>query len=261
MKKFLAAFTLLFAITACSNNSVDPLPTNSKSASSEEIEITTLDHLSVSTYALPEDKTYDHIDAVKLTLKDGASDVETTIANTVNEWIASEIGSFQKRAKENFKTKKKSDVLEFNMTYDESAVSNGFYGLTLSYYTYEGGAHGAAVIKTFGFNLSDGSTVSLISQIDPAQRIAFNEVVASALGEQAGTFGVDLDEKATILQTLENDVNFDAWFASKKDGLAIIFQQYAVGPYSSGQPAVSFSWEEVRQYFKSDSIITSEFAN
>ena len=263
MKKFIAAFALLFALTGCANNSAsDPLPTDTNSASSKEIEVSSLDKLVVSTYALPMDKTYDHIDAVKLTVKDGADDVTITIANQVNSWIASQIADFQANAKAAYKKDKKtSAVLEFNLTYDESAISKRVYALTFTDYRYEGGAHGSSVVTTFAFDLSDGSRFDLVSQIDTAKRAQFNELVASALGEQAGTFGVDLDSKDTIITTLNEDKNYSAWFASKTDGLAIIFQQYAVGPYSSGQPTIGLSWDQVKPFLKSDSILASEFAN
>lgn len=263
MKKFIAAFALLFALTGCANNSAsDPLPTDTNSASSKEIEVSSLDKLVVSTYALPMDKTYDHIDAVKLTVKDGADDVTIKIANEVNSWIASQIADFQANAKAAYKKDKKtSAVLEFNLTYDESAISKRVYALTFTDYRYEGGAHGSSVVTTFAFDLSDGSRFDLVSQIDTAKRAQFNELVASALGEQAGTFGVDLDSKDTILTTLNEDKNYSAWFASKTDGLAIIFQQYAVGPYSSGQPTIGLSWDQVKPFLKSDSILASEFAN
>ncbi len=263
MKKVIVAIALLFAITGCANNSAsDPLPTESNSASSEEIEVSSLDKLVVSTYSLPMDKTYDHIDAVKLTVKDGADDVTVKIANEVNSWIASQIADFQANAETLYKKDKKSaTVLEFNLTYDESAISKRVYALTFTDYRYEGGAHGSSTVTTFAFDLSDGSRFDLVSQIDPAKRVQFNELVASALGEQAGTFGVELDSKETILSALNDDKNYSAWFASKTDGIAIIFQQYAVGPYSSGQPTIGLSWDEVNKFLKSDSLLASEFAN
>jgi hypothetical protein len=64
-----------------------------------------------------------------------------------------------------------------------------------------------------------------------------------------------------IISNLNNDENFTAWFASKSDGLAIIFQQYAVGPYSSGQPTIALSWKDLKPLLKADSILLSEFAS
>jgi hypothetical protein len=262
MKKLLVTMTVIFALTGCAGNSTaDPLPTKSTSASSEEIEVSSIDKLVISSYSLPEHKTYDHIDAVKLTLKDGANDVTVKIANTVNEWIASEIADFQATAKDEYKKhRKNASVLEFNMTFDESAVSDRIYALTFTDYRFEGGAHGSSVVKTFAFDLNDGSQFDLVSQINPDKRFEFDVLVAATLGEQAGTFDVDLDSQQTIITTLGNDENYTAWFASKTDGLAIIFQQYAVGPYSSGQPTISLTWKQLKPLLNSDSILLSEFA-
>ncbi len=261
MKKSLFAIALIVALSGCSTDSADPLPTESNSASSSEIEVTTLDKLVVSTYSLPEDKTYDHIDAVKLTLKNGADAVTTSIANTINKWIAGQISEFQTNAKAAYKTDRKTaTVLEYNLTYDESAISSSIYALTFTEYRFEGGAHGSSLVKTFAFDLSDGAEFDLVSQINSDKRAEFNELVATTLGEQAGTFGVDLDSKSTIISNLSDDENFIAWFASKNDGLAIIFQQYAVGPYSTGQPAIALTWKQLKPLLNSDSILISEFA-
>jgi hypothetical protein len=263
MKKLFIASVLVLLLAGCANNSAnDPLPTESNSASSEVLEVSSLDKLEVSSYSLPLDKTYDHIDAVKLTVKDGADEVTIKIANKVNSWIAAQIADFQANAKVAYKSdRKNAKVLEFNMTYDESARSNRIFALTFTDYRYEGGAHGSSTVTTFAFDLSDGSQFDLVSQLDPAKRAQFNELAATALGEQAGTFDVDLDSKEMIISNLNNNENFTAWFASKSDGLAIIFQQYAVGPYSSGQPTIALSWKDLKPLLKTDSILLSEFAS
>ncbi len=263
MKKLAIASVLMFLLAGCANDSAkDPLPTTSNSASSEVLEVSTLEKLEVSSYSLPLNKTYDHIDAVKLTVKEGADEVTVKIANEVNSWIASQIAEFQANAKVAYKTDRKTaKVLEFNMTYDESARSNRVFALTFTDYRYEGGAHGSSTVTTFAFDLTDGSKFDLISQIDPAKRSQFNQLSATALGEQAGTFNVDLDSKETIVSNLNDDQYFNAWFASKTDGLAIIFQQYAVGPYSTGQPTIALSWKQVKPLLKEDSILLSEFSN
>ena len=261
MKKLLITLTALMILTGCSNTNSDPLPVNSSnSASSEELAPSSLDGLEFTTYSLPESKFYDHVEAIKLDVKEGADSVSITIANTINKWVAEQIADFQANAKEAFKNEKyMGKVNEYNLTYDESAISDLIYAVTFTDYRFEGGAHGSSIIKTFAFNKSNGEQISLISQVDPAKREEFNTAIATALGSQAGTFGETLDDKATLITNLNNDEYFDGWFASKADGIAIIFPQYSVGPYSSGQPAIDLTWDEVSKYFKSDSILLSEF--
>lgn len=261
MKKLITAFVALIFLTSCSSTNSDPLPVNSSNeASTQELAPSTLDGIEFTIYSLPESKFYDHVEAIKLEVKDGADSVSITIANTINKWIAEQIADFQVNAKKAFKTEKyMGKVNEYNLTYDESAISDLVYAVTFTDYRFEGAAHGSSIIKTFAFNKESGEAISLISQIDPAKRVEFNTAIATALGSQAGTFGVTLDDKDTLITNLNNDEYFDGWFASRKDGLAIIFPEYSVGPYSSGQPAIELTWDEVAKYFKADSILLSEF--
>lgn len=261
MKRLIIAISALLFLTGCSSTNSDPLPVNSSnSASSEELEPSSLDGLVFTTYSLPESKFYDHVEAIKLETKKGADSVTITIANTINEWVATQIAEFEANSKEAYKNEKyMGKVNEYNLSYDESAISDLIFAVTFTDYRFEGGAHGSSVVKTFAFNKTNGETISLISQVDSSKRTEFNTAVANALGSQAGTFGETIDDKNTLIANLNNDEYFEGWFASKEDGVAIIFPEYSVGPYSSGQPAIALTWDEIAQYFNSDSILLSEF--
>ncbi len=261
MKKVIVAIALLFAITGCANNSAsDPLPTESQTdVSSEKLDEVSLTGLEVASYNIDANEYWSTIEAVKMTTTKDSSSVAVTIANTVNEYIASRIEEFQKEVKENKKTKYNSKFAkEFYLVYDESTVSPNIYSITISDDSYRGMAHNTSRSETFAFDKRNGDRIFLREEIDPTKRTAFDEFIYQTLQEQnpEDNFG-----KKEVLRTLNKSDQYFAWFASKEEGLAIVFQEYAVGPYSSGQISIGVGWDEVKQFLKSDSLLASEFAN
>lgn len=261
MKKLLVAAAILFALSGCASNSTaDPLPTTSKSdITSEKLQPSSLEGLEVSTYVIDANEYWDTIDAVKMTTSKDADAVSIAIANTVNEYIAGRIQEFQDEVTSNKKTKYNSKFAkEFFLVYDESTVSKNIYAITLSDDSYRGMAHNTSQSRTFAFDKRTGDQIILRNEIEPSKIQAFDEFILATLKEQAPN---DIFGSKEVLTTLKKSDEYTAWFASKKDGLAIIFKEYAVGPYASGEIAIGVGWDDVKQFFKADSVLISEFAN
>jgi hypothetical protein len=259
MKKVLIAVTFLIALSGCSDTSADPLPTASKTdLTSEKLQPSSLKGLEVSTYVIDANEYWETIDAIKMTTSKDADAVSIAIANTVNEYIAGRIEEFQDEVMGNKKTKYNSKFAkEFFLVYDESTVSKNVYAITISDDSYRGMAHNTSQSRTFAFDKRTGDQIILRNEIEPSKSQAFDEFILATLKEQAPN---DIFGSKEVLTTLKKSDEYTAWFASKKDGLAIIFREYAVGPYSSGQIAIGVGWDEVKQYFKTDSVLVSEFA-
>lgn len=261
MKKLAIASVLMFLLAGCANDSAkDPLPTTSQTdVISEKLEASSLVGLEVASYNIGASTNWDTIEAIKMTTTEASDSVAITIANTVNEYIANRIDDFQKDVKSNKKTKYNSKfVNEFYLVYDESTVSKNIYAITISDDSYRGMAHNTSRTETFAFDKRTGEKIILRDQIEPSKIQAFDEFVAKTLEVQNSS---RIFSEKEILQTLANSDQYFAWFASKQEGLALIFQEYAVGPYSSGQIAIGVGWEEVKEFFRPDSILLSEFAN
>lgn len=258
MKKFLIAFAMVFVLAGCSTTTSDPLPTASQTdVTSETLEASSLAGLNVDTYNIGASDHWDTIEAVRMTTTNKADAVSITIANTVNEYIANRIEEFQKQVTENKKTDYDAKfVKEFYMVHDESTVSKNIYAITLTDDSYRGMAHNTSRTETFAFDKRTGERINFQEQIDPNKLREFDQFVYETLKEQATE---PIFNKSEILKTLSEENQYFAWFGSKTEGLAIIFNEYAVGPYSSGQIAIGVGWNDVKDFLKPDSIFISEF--
>lgn len=258
MKKVFIGLSLVVLLAACSTTTSDPLPTASQTdVTSEQLVASSLEGLDVATYNIGASDYWDSIEAIKMTTTKKADTVSITIANTVNEYIANRIEEFQTEATENKITKYNSQFSkEFYMVHDESTVSKNIYAITLTDDSYRGMAHNTSQTKTFAFDKRTGEQIYLLDQISPGMRREFDQFVYSKLKEQAPK---DIYGQNEVLKTLARDDQYIAWFASKTDGIAIIFNEYVAGPYSSGQIAIGVGWDEVKKFISVDSIFVSEF--
>lgn len=260
MKKFLIGISLVVALSACSTTSSDPLPTESQTdVTSEDLVVSSLEGLDVATYNIDASEYWDTIEAIKMNTTKDADAVTITIANTVNEYIANRIEEFQDEVTTNKKTKYNSKFSkEFYMVHDESTVSKNIYAITLTDDSYRGMAHNTSRTQTFAFDKRTGEQINFQDQINSDKLQEFDEFVYATLKEQVPG---DIFGRKEILKTLAQENHYIAWFASRNDGLAIIFNEYVVGPYASGQISIGVGWDEVKPFLKSDSIFLSEFVN
>ncbi len=122
---------------------------------------------------------------------------------------------------------------EYITNYQVKYNSNNKLSILLSDYQFTGGAHGNTVITTYNFDLKSGNQLTLDDYF--SSEVEYEKVTNYALAymkKRPEIFYSDPSEFTNFKVT--NQTNF--YLADK--GIELIFQQYEVGPYSSGNPTI-----------------------
>jgi len=122
---------------------------------------------------------------------------------------------------------------EYITNYKVKFNSNNKLSIIFNDYQFTGGAHGNTVISSYNFDLKSGNQLTLDDFL-PSER-EYEKVTNYALAymkKHPEIFYSDSTEFADFKVT--NETNF---FLSDK-GIVLIFQQYEVGPYVSGNPSI-----------------------
>lgn len=97
---------------------------------------------------------------------------------------------------------------------------------------YTGGAHGNTVIKSFNYNTDDGSRLYLTDiLVDEDQIKSVQNYVWEYAIERPEIFYPDLKKEDVVLSK-------DTAFYFNDSGITLVFQQYEIAPYVSGNPEI-----------------------
>ncbi|WP_312094284.1 DUF3298 and DUF4163 domain-containing protein [Niallia sp.] len=122
---------------------------------------------------------------------------------------------------------------EYMTNYQVKYNRNSKLSILFTDYQFTGGAHGNTVITTYNFDLKSGNQLTLDDFLKSDRE--YEKVTNYALAymkKHPEIFYSDPSEFADFKVT--NETNF---YLSDK-GIELIFQQYEVGPYVSGNPSV-----------------------
>ncbi|CAI9391825.1 DUF3298 and DUF4163 domain-containing protein [Niallia sp. Sow4_A1] len=122
---------------------------------------------------------------------------------------------------------------EYITNYKVKFNSNNKLSIIFNDYQFTGGAHGNTVISSYNFDLKSGNQLTLDDFLTSERE--YEKVTNYALAymkKHPEIFYSDSTEFADFKVT--NETNF---FLSDK-GIVLIFQQYEVGPYVSGNPSI-----------------------
>ncbi|WP_338777948.1 DUF3298 and DUF4163 domain-containing protein [Metabacillus sp. FJAT-52054] len=122
---------------------------------------------------------------------------------------------------------------EYKASYEIHFNKNHLLSVVVYEYQYMGGAHGMTVAKTLNFNSLNGSRFDLTTVIKNKTSVVKNYAAAD-LRNQSNRNQTAIFPDA--LKEIVIDSNREWTFHNK--GLKLIFQEYEVGPYSSGMPEV-----------------------
>ncbi|MBV7506186.1 DUF3298 and DUF4163 domain-containing protein [Bacillus sp. sid0103] len=98
-------------------------------------------------------------------------------------------------------------------------------------YGYYGGAHGMGSVTSFNFKISNGQKVKLRdvlnsnTKVSKVQRYAYNYMIKH-------------NETFSVSKLSDVAINNNTQFYYTDSGIVLVFQEYEVGPYSSGYPTV-----------------------
>lgn len=141
----------------------------------------------------------------------------------------------------------------FDCMYDMSYLSPKFLSMHLSFYMYEGGAHGNTFLVPLNYRLEPHLKEISIEQFfgKPVATDVLRTLIRTELWNTLGNTDEDFITKGT-----ENDTDFDD-FNFDQDGITFKFGQYQVAPYSEGMPEVTFDYGEIKSMFSPKSPVYS----
>lgn len=148
-------------------------------------------------------------------------DFTAYIQKSAEEWE-----EIRKDAEEN---NYKSDYqTDFKVKFNQSP----YLSILTSNYMYTGGAHGNTVVESFNYNTTDGSRIYLTDILTTEDQLkeVQNYVWEYAI-ERPEIFYPDLKKEDVILTK-------DTAFYFNESGITLVFQQYEIAPYVSGNQEI-----------------------
>lgn len=148
-------------------------------------------------------------------------DFTAYIQKSAEEWE-----EIRKDAEEN---NYKSDYqTDFMVKFNQSP----YLSILTSNYMYTGGAHGNTVVESFNYNTADGSRIYLTDILTTEDQLkeVQNYVWEYAI-ERPEIFYPDLKKEDVILTK-------DTAFYFNESGITLVFQQYEIAPYVSGNQEI-----------------------
>lgn len=115
-------------------------------------------------------------------------------------------------------------------------------------YEYRGGAHGMTAVSGLVFDRNTGTRISGLDWLDTGNTKFISDVRKKFI-----------TPPSTLTEESFNDyerLGFDPkceWMLTY-GGILFVWSQYQLGPYSSGMPAVLFSFDEIKPYVKKKSF-------
>ncbi|MDX8045815.1 DUF3298 and DUF4163 domain-containing protein [Gracilibacillus sp. S3-1-1] len=181
--------------------------------------------------ALVTDEIYKDIEALKYPY---VSEIEKEkVADKINQTFEMYIEKAYLAYEENVQLGEKLDFpAEYMTDYQLKYNKNPYLSILTSNYIYSGGAHGNTFIESFNFNVKDGKRIYLTNILKEKEQI---EVVRDHVWEYAterpDIFYPDLKKEDIHLTK-------DTAFYFTDEGITLVFQQYEIAPYVSGNQEI-----------------------
>ncbi|HEX7158665.1 MAG TPA: DUF3298 domain-containing protein [Edaphobacter sp.] len=137
---------------------------------------------------------------------------------------------------------------EVDLSYRIHAANQRFIATGLSNYTFTGGAHGGTSEINVLWWLDKGRPLLASDVLLPGSNWQ-QKLIDPAISKLQTDSGPDAIWKGDELRqgVTQGIADIRSWTLDST-GLTITFGQYQVGPYSSGMPQITFTWDELRPY-------------
>lgn len=115
-------------------------------------------------------------------------------------------------------------------------------GLLTSIYT--GGAHGQNTFETYNINKKDNSLLTFDKLFNDSDIEYFNMLINDKINSKEPIYnmrGMEIE----LFEDCEIDIR-NASFYFEEDNIVFVFQEYEIGPYSSGMPTFKFDKAEIK---------------
>lgn len=165
---------------------------------------------------------------------------------TSNEFKANALDSYLYARKNKFPFRENQAVMNYTVTFNEACILSTYF----DQYQYSGGAHGNTIRTSVNWDLNTGKIITLDDIFQ--NQTYYGEYLINAIIElaeaQAKTnqFIFFDNYRDTIFQNF-NPKNF--YFTPS--GITIFYQQYEIGPYSSGIIEFQLEYDSYHNCFES----------
>jgi len=148
-------------------------------------------------------------------------------------------------------------IPEYEADNSVEILYNGDYILSVSNmnFTYLGGAHPNTIFTYASFDLATGKEITTADLFKPGYEKKLNK-----LGEKKFREFYQLDKNKSLNEQgfwFDDGFKLNENFYITKAGIKFLFNQYEVGPYALGAPEVYFSFGEISDLLRDDSIIAA----
>lgn len=144
------------------------------------------------------------------------------------------------------KSKDSEGIQEAKLWYEIKENSFDILSVVINSYIYEGGAHGVTEITSMNISKKDGLLVDYRRMFNQDATQFFNRAINDKIDKKEKVLNLNGDE-FIFFRDAEADVK-DATMYFEGDNVVFVFQQYILGPYSSGIPVFKFNKAEISKY-------------
>lgn len=119
-------------------------------------------------------------------------------------------------------------------------------GLLTSIYT--GGAHSQNAFETYNINKKDNSLLTFDKLFNTGDIEYFNMLINDRINSKTPIYnmrGMEIE----LFEDYEIDIR-NASFYFENDSIVFVFQEYEIGPYSSGMPVFKFNKGEIKNHIQ-----------
>jgi hypothetical protein len=121
---------------------------------------------------------------------------------------------------------------EYIVSYTVNYNQRGLLSIVFSDYIYSGGAHGGIVLQAYNFNIANGQNTKLFDVLDSKAKQA-------KVQKYAYDYVKKDSSKMYFVESIDDiPLSNDTVFYYKDGGIALVFQQYEIAPYASGNPEI-----------------------
>lgn len=170
----------------------------------------------------------------------------------INKLFSDGINSFQKQlekdAKESYESSSK-EAIEFrkyaaNSKFKVSYNKNNLLSITITYYSYTGGAHGMAYNKSYNIDLNTGNEAFMEDFFSKDED--YRNIIINNIDKQMKN---DPDKYFPDANTNVRKISQDQDFYIEDGNIVVYYQLYEIAPYCCGMPEFKIPFSQFKKGF------------
>lgn len=143
---------------------------------------------------------------------------------------------------------------EYHFVVKPAYTTDKFVSYTATTNAYFGGAHGASMLTTAVFTLPEGNKLTYKDMFNESNLGDVRSLVIDSIKTQYFHIDTDSAFAEVVIDSPEN-LNLPQqvpYFL--KDGVAFVYNEYEIAPYSAGMPRCVVSYDQLKPYFTESTL-------